>query len=100
MKKMGANTDRDQPDTAQPDSLFIYGYPQCPFCRRVLDTVRSLGLEIPLRNTLEDAERHSELQAAMGRTTVPVLAIERSEGEVEWLPESADIVRYLKARFG
>lgn len=80
--------------------LSIYGYPQCPFCRRVLGVVSSLGLEIPLRNTLEDADHRRELLEAMGRATVPVLLIEGEAGDLKWLPESADIVRYLADRFG
>ena len=96
---MAANGKQDQPEADKARGLSIYGYPQCPYCRRVLDTVDSLGLEIPLRNTLEDADRRSELLAAMGRGTVPVLAIEDADGQIEWMPESADIVRYLKEQF-
>ena len=80
--------------------LSLYGYPQCPFCARVLHAIDALGLEIPLRNTLQDDALRRELVEAMGRGTVPVLRIEGEGGDVEWLPESADIVRYLAARFG
>jgi glutaredoxin 2 len=86
-------------DLERPEGLSIYGYPQCPFCRRVLDSAASLGLDIPLRNTLNDAEHRQALQAALGRTRVPVLLIEGEAGDVKWLPESADIVRYLTERF-
>jgi glutaredoxin 2 len=97
---MAANKSPGESDADRVRGLSIYGYPQCPFCRRVLDTVDSLGLEIPLRNTLEDEERRGELVAAMGRATVPVLSIEEDDGQIRWLPESADIVRYLRAHFG
>ena len=79
--------------------LSIYGYPQCPFCRRVLDSASFLGIELPIRNTLEDPEHRQALQDAMGRTTVPVLLIEGEGGDAKWLPESAEIVRYLTERF-
>lgn len=82
------------------EGLSLYGYPGCPFCRRVFDTADSLGLEIPLCDTQQDAEHRRELIEAMGRATVPVLLIEGEAGEVKWLPESADIVRYLNERFG
>jgi len=82
------------------ERLSIYGYPQCPFCRRVMDAVDALGLEIPLRDTLKDAQHRRALADALGRTTVPVLRIEQPDGEEIWMPESADIVRYLQARFG
>jgi glutathione S-transferase len=81
--------------------LSIYGYPQCPYCRRVLGAVAALGLEIELRDTLQDRELARELYDATGRTTVPVLRIdaEAEDGESVWLPESADIVDYLEERF-
>lgn len=82
------------------EGLSLYGYPQCPYCARVLRAIDSLGLEIPLRNTMQDDEHHAALVGARGRGTVPVLRIEDENGEVEWLPESADIVRYLSSRFG
>lgn len=80
--------------------LSLYGYPQCPFCRRVLQAIEALGIEIPLRNTLQDRAHREALISAMGRSTVPVLRIEMAAGSVEWLPESADIVRYLAREFG
>lgn len=82
------------------EKLSLYGYPQCPFCGLVLRTIDSLGLEIELRNTLAEPEHRRDLVEAVGRGTVPVLRIEREEGGVQWLPESADIVRYLEDRFG
>lgn len=81
------------------EGLTLYGYPQCPYCRRVLGAIDHLGLEIPLRNTIEDGEARAELIDALGRGTVPVLRIETDEGDVRWLPESADIVDYLEERF-
>lgn len=89
-----------QDERADARGLSIYGYPQCPFCRRVLGVIDSLGLDIPLRNTMEEPESRRELIEAMGRGTVPVLRIEEGEGRVRWLPESAEIVRYLLDRFG
>ena len=94
---MAATQDREA--SKGPEGLTLYGYPQCPYCSRVLHAIDSLGLEIPLRNTLEDRESHATLVEAMGRGTVPVLRIESPDGTVEWLPESADIVRYLSSRF-
>jgi len=80
--------------------LTLYGYPQCPYCARVLHAIESLGLDIPLRNTLEDGEHRDAVVAATGRGTVPILRIEHPDGKVDWLPESADIVRFLASRFG
>ena len=41
-----------------------------------------------------------ELSEAHGRRTVPVLRIFAADGEERWMPESADIVRYLDATYG
>ncbi len=95
----GAGSDAKS-DQERTRGLSIYGYPHCPFCRRVFAVASSLGLDIPLRNTLVGGEHESDLRSALGRTTVPVLCIEREGAEPIWLPESADIVRYLEERFG
>jgi glutathione S-transferase len=81
-------------------SLVLYGYPQCPYCRRVLSAIEALGLDVPLRNTMLDAEHNDALVAATGRETVPVMRIEGRDGSVRWLPESLDIVRFLNERYG
>ncbi|MFO0689614.1 MAG: glutathione S-transferase N-terminal domain-containing protein [Myxococcota bacterium] len=81
-------------------SLVLYGYPECPYCRRVLSAIESLGLDVPLRNTMREDEANEALVAATGRETVPVLRIEHRDGSVRWMPESLDIVRYLNDRYG
>lgn len=75
--------------------LSLYGYPQCPYCRRVLQAIDTLGLDIELRNTLQSRDYQRDVVEATGRGTVPVLRIESSDGQVRWLPESADIIEYL-----
>lgn len=80
-------------------SLELYGYPECPYCRRVLNAIDMLEIEVPLRNTMLDAEHNATLVAATGRETVPVLRIEKHDGSVRWLPESLDIVRFITDRF-
>lgn len=97
---MASDRDRTEERRTSVEGLSIYGYPQCPFCRRVLDAADELGLEIPMRDTLKDAQSRSALADALGATTVPVLRIEGADGDDEWMPESADIIRYLKDRFG
>ena len=80
-------------------ALTLYGYPSCPFCARVLRAIEELDLDIPLANTMQDAAARGAVMEAMGRGTVPVLRIESEDGSVEWMPESADIIRYLLDRF-
>jgi glutathione S-transferase len=90
--------DEEREERRSVDGLSLYGYPQCPYCARVLGTAERLGLAIPLRNTMQDPAHRADLLEAMGRGTVPVLRIEHDGGD-EWLPESADIVAYLVERF-
>ena len=97
---MADGQEQDKIDEENVSGLSIYGYPQCPFCRRVTNAASTLGLEIPMRNTLFGGAHKKTLRAALGRTTVPVLCIEQEGEETVWLPESADIVRYLEERFG
>jgi glutathione S-transferase len=79
-------------------TLYILEY--CPFCHRVLDTVEELGLKIPTKETSRDRGARAELIAGGGMSQVPCLRIEKPDGTVEWMYESADIVRYLRGRFG
>lgn len=82
------------------EALALYRYRGCPFCSRVERVVAKLGLEVELRDTLQNPDHASELIAATGGRTVPVLRIEEQGGEVRWLPESVDIIAYLEERFG
>ena len=80
--------------------LSLYQFDSCPFCQRVRDAMARLGASIELRDIRRDAGRRQELIEATGRATVPVLRIEEPSGEVRWMPESLDIVRFLEERFG
>jgi len=93
------NRESEASEQGTAGGLSLYGYPQCPFCARVLGMIEQLEIEIPLRDTMREPDHRSVLLDAMGRGTVPVLRIEDEAGEVTWLPESADIIRYLIKRF-
>lgn len=82
--------------TAAVEGLTLYHLESCMYCKRVRRATAALGVEVELRDIERDPQARAALLEAMGRTTVPVLHI---EGE-RWLPESADIVRYLYDRFG
>jgi glutaredoxin len=82
--------------TSRLEGHSIYGYPQCPFCSRVLRAAEALDLDIEFRNTIENPEYQRDVAEATGRTTVPVLRIESEDGAVRWMPESADIMAYLE----
>lgn len=87
-------------ETAETDRLALYYSPTCPFCQRVMKVIARLGLDVEMRNVMEDPKRRDELIEARGRATVPVLWIKSPEGEVRWMPESLDIIRYLEHMYG
>ncbi|MBW2380663.1 MAG: glutathione S-transferase N-terminal domain-containing protein [Deltaproteobacteria bacterium] len=87
----------EEPNT---DRLALYYIDGCPFCVRVRGVIGELGLDVELRNIYENSTRLEELREARGRTTVPVLRITSADGEDRWMPESADIIRYLQASYG
>ena len=75
----------------------LYKEDWCPFCRRVQSFLDAAGLDIPMRDTLRDADARRELIVGGGRPTVPCLKIVAADGAERWLYESADIVEYLRA---
>lgn len=82
------------------DRLALYYFDGCPFCIRVMRAIDTMRLDVELRNIYENRDYLDELREVRGRTTVPVLRITSSNGEDRWMPESADIVRYLQATYG
>ena len=62
---------------------------------RVKSFLSMRGIEIPMRNTVMDISAYKELVTGGGRATVPCLRIERDEGQVEWMYESIDIMRFI-----
>jgi glutaredoxin len=81
------------------DRLALYYIDGCPFCIRVRRALDELGIDVELRNIYDDSRYLEELREARGRTTVPVLRITTADGDDRWMPESADIVRYLRASY-
>ena len=80
---------------SEPPKLSLYHRNFCMFCSRVINVINGLDIQIDGKNIWQDGDALRELEQATGRATVPVLRIESIEGEVTWLPESSDIVRYL-----
>ncbi|MFN7701630.1 MAG: glutaredoxin family protein [Deltaproteobacteria bacterium] len=80
------------------DDLALYHYEGCGYCGRVRRVLAELGVELELRDIEQDRQHLAALVDARGRRTVPVLRIRHPEGD-EWMPESADIIAYLRGRF-
>lgn len=78
------------------ENIELYQLNACPFCVKVRRAMRRRGIELPLRNINDNNGQYREqLVAGGGRPMVPCLRIEKSKGQVEWLYESKDIVKYL-----
>jgi glutaredoxin len=76
-----------------PFELALYAYDSCPYCQRVYRALAELGIEVERRNTMRSRDHHADLVEATGRGTVPCLFIDGVP-----MHESADIVRWLRAR--
>ena len=79
-------------------AIELYELPGCPYCAKVKRVLDELGLEYSSHEVPSaHAERH-EVEAVSGQTGVPVL-VDRDHG-VEGMPESDDIVAYLRETYG
>jgi glutaredoxin len=74
-----------------PD-LLLYKFDSCPYCRRVMQSIDRLGLEVPMADTRRDAGARDRLVQLTGRSQVPCLFIDGQP-----LFESADIDAWLRA---
>lgn len=77
----------------------LYHFSSCPYCLWVRLNLWWLRLKLPLKDILSHPENHAALVAGGGKGQVPCLRIESPAGDVQWLYESSDIIRYLKAEF-
>ena len=82
------------------DKLALYHFPSCPFCARARSEIERLGVDVELRDIQEERKHRDDLAAARGRTTVPVLRITSPDGTERWMPESRDIIRWLRTTYG
>ena len=57
--------------------------------------MRGKDIDLELRSTSDQAHAQALMQGG-GKTQVPCLRIEQSDGSVEWMYESNDIIEYLR----
>ncbi len=81
--------------TSRP-RLRLYSMEHCYYCRRVLREANRLGIKLPVVDVFSDPEGREYLRQKTGKTRVPVLAIIDENGTERFLPESEDIIRYLR----
>lgn len=89
-------TQAQQEVDAKTQNLSLYQLPSCPFCVKVRRAMKREGLTIELRNINKKNDYREELIREGGKPTVPCLRIEKTDGQVQWLYESKDIVSYLQ----
>ncbi|PCH49803.1 MAG: hypothetical protein COC20_07330 [Cellvibrionales bacterium] len=75
----------------------LYYFNACPFCIKVRLALWWLGLKIPLKNIKTQSSNKVDLIDGGGTQQVPCLRIESEAGDIRWLYESSDIIRYIKA---
>lgn len=82
--------------------LALYQFKACPFCIKVRKEIARLGLNIEKRDAQHNDTFRNELQQQGGKVKVPCLRISpdaTEAGQVQWLYESSEIIRYLQQRF-
>lgn len=77
-------------------NLSLYQLPSCPFCVKVRRTMKREGMNIELRNVNQKNDYREELIREGGKRTVPCLRIEKTDGQVQWLYESSDVIAHLQ----
>ena len=75
----------------------LYYFSTCPYCIIVRLALWWLGLKMPLKDIMFHQENNSALIAGGGKSQVPCLRIENEHGDVRWMYESIDIIRYLRS---
>lgn len=79
--------------------LALYHFKTCPFCIKVRHEMARLSLQIELRDAQHDPEHRAALLHGGGKIQTPCLQITDDPGNVQWMYESGDIIKYLQNRF-
>ena len=79
-------------------NLILYELEGCPYCAKVKQTLADLDLEYESRMVPSSHDERTEVKEVSGQTGVPVL-VDEDHG-VEGMPESDDIVAYLRETYG
>jgi glutaredoxin len=80
-------------------NLALYQFRTCPFCITARRAIKRLSLNIETRDALRDAASRAQLLEGGGKIKVPCLRITDDSGNVQWMYESRDIIKYLQQKF-
>lgn len=98
-KSIQRSEEQQQQVDEKTRNLALYQFKTCPFCIKVRRTMKQLALNIELRDAQHNPQHRQELLDGGGEIQTPCLRISHDDGRVEWMYESADIIRYLKQSF-
>ncbi len=98
-KGIARSAEAQQQVEQQCKKLALYHFKTCPFCIKVRHEMARLSLPIALRDAQHDAKHRDDLLKGGGKIQTPCLQITDDLGNVQWLYESSDIIKYLQQRF-
>lgn len=98
-KGVARTTEAQQKINNECSGLALYHFKTCPFCIKVRHEMARLSLPIELRDAQHNAELRADLLQGGGKIQTPCLRIVDSRGDVQWMFESNDIIKYLQQRF-
>jgi glutaredoxin len=98
-KGIARSAEAQQQVDQQCKKLALYHFKTCPFCIKVRHEMARLSLPIALRDAQHDAKHRDDLLKGGGKIQTPCLQITDDRGNVQWLYESSDIIKYLQQRF-
>ncbi|MFT4732751.1 MAG: glutaredoxin [Gammaproteobacteria bacterium] len=78
--------------------LTLYQFFACPFCIKTRRAMYKMNLPIVKRSVSGGSPYRDEMLQGGGKIQSPCLRIDTA-GEVEWLYESSEIIKYLQQRF-
>ena len=79
--------------------LALYQFNSCPFCIKVRRQIKRQSLNIQLLDAQYNQQHRAELLNDGGEIKVPCLKMTSDSGDVSWLYESNDVIRYLQDEF-
>lgn len=77
------------------EQFTLYQFAACPFCVKVRQASRKVGLPLAVKDAKRDLAARQALEQGGGRIKVPCLRIEDDAGDTRWMYESDDIIAYL-----
>lgn len=98
-KGMVRTTQAQQQVDQECKKMALYHFKTCPFCIKVRHEMARLSLPITLRDAQHDTRHRNDLLNGGGKIQTPCLQVTNEQGNVQWLYESNDIIKYLQQRF-